>query len=243
MPEQKEYTEEDLKNMSSEEISELQKQNCIFCKIASKEIPSKIVHEDSDVICVLDINPASEGHILVFPKKHYMIMPHIPDDILSKVFKDVKLMSHTLLKTLQCKGTTVFVANGVAAGQRAPHVLIHVFPRRENDNLIQLPQYEMSDEQILKLKATLKPYLSQVFGRSNIKDAEFIEKKYSEEGKSNEAGDIEENNEEVKNEKEKPSEKKSAQKKSEKKDDDKNKSENSTKDKKVDLDDIAKLFG
>ncbi|MFA5797748.1 MAG: HIT domain-containing protein, partial [Candidatus Woesearchaeota archaeon] len=89
----------DTSNMSAEEIAELQKQNCIFCKIAEKQIPAKVIHEDIDVICVLDINPASEGHILVFPKKHYMILPHIPDETLGRLFTHVKLMSHTLLKT------------------------------------------------------------------------------------------------------------------------------------------------
>jgi len=171
-------TEEELSKMSPEEIAELQKQNCIFCKIANKEIPAKIIHEDADTICILDINPASEGHILVYPKKHYMIMPHMPEDILQKVFKNVKLMSHTLLKSLQCKGTTIFIANGVAAGQKAPHVLVHVFPRRENDGLVNLPSYEISDEQLEKLKSDLERYISQIFGRKRpiIKNAEFSEK-------------------------------------------------------------------
>jgi histidine triad (HIT) family protein len=171
-------TEEELSKMSPEEIAELQKQNCIFCKIASKEIPAKIIHEDSDTICILDINPASEGHILVYPKKHYMILPHMPEDVLQKVFKNVKLMSHTLLKSLQCKGTTIFIANGVAAGQKAPHVLVHVFPRREGDGLVNLPNYEVSDEQLEKLQSSLGQYISQVFGRKApiIKIAEFTDK-------------------------------------------------------------------
>jgi len=235
MPEkdEKEISEDDLKNMSSEEIAELQKQNCIFCKIANKEIPAKIIHEDADTICILDINPASEGHILVYPKKHYMIMPHIPDDILAKVFKNVKLMSHTLLNTLQCKGTTVFVANGVAAGQKAPHVLIHVFPRRENDDLVKLPKYEMSDEQIEKLKNELKPYINQMFGvrRKIVKEAEFVEKK--------EDNKKEEHRKDL-------NDKKEFSKKDPHKDEDKGPhATDKTSDKKgkVDLDDIAKLFG
>lgn len=173
----KEITEDDLKNMSPEEIAELQKQNCIFCRIANKDIPAKIIHEDADIMCILDINPASEGHILVYPKKHYMIMPHIPEDILQKMFKNVKLMSHTLLKSLQCKGTTIFIANGAAAGQKAPHVLIHVFPRRENDGLVNLPNYELSDEQLERLHSDIGVYTSKVFGakKLSIKNAEFSE--------------------------------------------------------------------
>lgn len=44
--------------------------NCIFCKIAAKQIPSKIIHEDGDVIAFHDINPAAPVHILIIPKKH-----------------------------------------------------------------------------------------------------------------------------------------------------------------------------
>jgi histidine triad (HIT) family protein len=164
MADENEVSEDDLKNMSAEEIAELQKQNCIFCKIANKDIPAKILHEDDDIICILDINPASEGHIIVFPKKHYMIMPHLPEDILGKLFNTVKLMSNTLLRTLQSAGTTIFVANGMAAGQKAPHVLIHVFPRKQDDGLLELPRHDITDEQAVKISSTLKPYIHRAFG-------------------------------------------------------------------------------
>ncbi|MGV8171542.1 MAG: HIT family protein [Candidatus Woesearchaeota archaeon] len=235
----KEVTEEDLKNMSAEEIAELQKQNCIFCKIAEKKVPAKIIHENDDNICILDINPASEGHILVYPKKHYMILPHIPDDALSSIFKDVKLMSNTLLKTLQCRGTTIFIANGSAAGQKAPHVLIHVFPRRENDGLVKLPEYEMSDEQIDKLKMELKPYMDQIFGfkKNVVRDAEFVE-------------DKKESLDRNESKKEQASPHHGMTHHEHKKVDDKDsgthlikKDSKDPKNNKVDLDDIAKLFG
>ncbi len=247
---EKEISDEDLKNMSADEIAELQRQNCIFCKIANKEIPAKIIHEDADTMCILDINPASEGHILVYPKKHYMILPHIPDDVLSKIFKNVKLMSQTLLKSLQCKGTTIFVANGMAAGQKAPHALIHVFPRRENDGLVQLPNYEMSDEQIEKLKNELKPYMNQMFGvrRKIIKEAEFVDKKESKEEKVVEdKEEFEEKETEVEKVEVKPTREKHREKVQKTKEDKKDESKKPTPNKevkpKVDLDDIAKLFG
>lgn len=151
--------------MSQEEMMELQKQNCIFCKIAEKKIPSKIIHEDDKVICILDINPASEGHILVYPKEHYMILPQIPENVLAHIFKIVTLMSKTLLKTFQTGGTSVFIANGVAAGQKSPHILIHVIPRRANDGIFNLQTYEITDEQKEKIKSILKKELIKVFGK------------------------------------------------------------------------------
>ncbi|GEM_PF-156315 len=235
----REISEEDLKNMSPEEIAELQKQNCIFCKIASKEIPAKIVHEDENTMCILDINPASEGHILVYPKKHYMILPHMPDDAIVSLFKSVKLMSHTLLKAMQCKGTTIFIANGVAAGQRAPHVLIHVFPRRENDGLVQLPKYEMNDEQMGKLKSVLRPYINQVFGK-RVKDAEFVDKNNGATKKTEKDEDHRHKEAENK-EHHKPEVGKTIKKDNKKSSDEKDKDDKSTKN--IDLDDIARLFG
>ncbi len=45
-------------------------EDCIFCKIVNKEIPSQIVYEDEDVLAFNDINPVAPVHILVIPKKH-----------------------------------------------------------------------------------------------------------------------------------------------------------------------------
>jgi len=229
----------DTSNMSEEEIAELQKQNCIFCKIATKQIPAKILHEDDKVICILDINPASEGHILVYPKEHYMILPHIPEDLLLHLFKITQLMSKTLLKSLQTGGTSVFIANGMAAGQKAPHVLIHVFPRKMNDGLLKLPNYDMTEDQKKKLKSALKPYFSQLFGPNK-----FVSKKTDDTvetdtvAKKDENVEVEEKISEV-------HEKKTIHKKKEKQDIKKNTQESDNKEKKdnVNLDDIAKLFG
>lgn len=44
--------------------------NCLFCKIAAKQIPSKLVYEDEDVMAFHDINPAAPVHFLIIPKQH-----------------------------------------------------------------------------------------------------------------------------------------------------------------------------
>lgn len=44
--------------------------NCIFCKIIAREIPSKLIYEDDDLIAFHDINPAAPAHFLIVPKKH-----------------------------------------------------------------------------------------------------------------------------------------------------------------------------
>lgn len=44
--------------------------NCIFCKIAARQIPSKFIYEDDDLMAFHDINPAAPVHFLIVPKQH-----------------------------------------------------------------------------------------------------------------------------------------------------------------------------
>ena len=128
-------TEDDLKNMSPEEIIELQKKNCIFCRIIKGEVSSKRVYEDDKVLAILDINPANPGHILLLPKEHYMILPQIPPDLIGYMFIVAKHLSRILMKAVGSTGTNIFIANGAVAGQRAPHFMIHIIPRIDGDNI------------------------------------------------------------------------------------------------------------
>lgn len=131
-------TEEELKNMSPEEIAKLQEQNCIFCRIASGEIPAKIIYKDDVCTAFLDINPASFGHMLLVPNKHFQMMPQLPEKEINHLGIVTKHLSQAGLKGLKYKdvrGTSIFIANGTIAGQRAPHFIIHIIPRKENDNI------------------------------------------------------------------------------------------------------------
>ncbi|HME87186.1 MAG TPA: HIT domain-containing protein [Candidatus Nanoarchaeia archaeon] len=159
----KQLTEEDLKNMSPEELAALQKQNCIFCHIISGKIPAKKVYEDEQCIAILDINPASKGHILLLPKEHYAIMPQMPDDAIKHISAVTKKLSAAALRGLQSQGTNIFIANGAIAGQRAPHVMVHIIPRYEGDALtcFEIPEKTLTESD----KKQIYTLLSQRFGR------------------------------------------------------------------------------
>ena len=118
-----------------EQVAEMQKENCLFCQIISGQVSSSKIFEDEQAIAILDINPANPGHLLILPKEHHTIMPQIPESIIVHLFKLTKHLSQVLLKTLKAEGTNIYVANGVAAGQQAPHFMIHIIPRKANDNL------------------------------------------------------------------------------------------------------------
>jgi histidine triad (HIT) family protein len=163
-----ELSEEDLKNMSPEQIAELQKKNCIFCHIVNGRVASKKIYEDDQCIGILDINPANPGHILLLPKEHYQIMPLVPEDLVSHLFIIAKQLSQVQLKSLKSQGTTILIANGLVAGQRAPHFMIHVIPRKDNDGVgFTYPTTSMKEGDRKKLSATLKKRIAAIFGLSS----------------------------------------------------------------------------
>ena len=185
-------TEEELRNMSPEQIAELQKQNCIFCHIVAGRASAKKIYEDDRCIAILDINPANPGHVLLLPREHYAVMPQIPEDIIGHLFMVAKGISHACLRSFRAEGTNIFVANGVAAGQRAQHFMVHIIPRKENDGLdmFKLPHTQAGKEQIAQLFRVIKPFVSKALG---VKGQEpiVIKGRAEERGKTGNAGNKE----------------------------------------------------
>lgn len=109
---------------------------CLFCKIAKGEIPSKKIYEDSDSFAFLDINPANRGHCLVIPKKHYENIYDVDDRALEKLIIVTKNLSKLIKEKLQCNGINIVQNNEKHAGQIVSHFHIHIIPRYENDNVV-----------------------------------------------------------------------------------------------------------
>ena len=80
-------------------------ENCIFCKIINREIPSKIVYEDDKVIAFNDVNPAAPIHILVIPKKHIETLLDVTEEdsnliaYIYKIINKKKKIKMTILAT------------------------------------------------------------------------------------------------------------------------------------------------
>ena len=162
--EQRKAYEEKLKNMSPEELKQFQKQQCIFCQIIAGKIPSKKVYEDDRCIAILDINPAAKGHILLLPKEHYAIMPQVPEKEIGHLNIVSKYLSQIVLKVLRCSGTNVFIANGFAAGQKAQHFMMHLIPRKDGDNLLQIQEKLIQRDMQEKVKGAVLNRLNAVLG-------------------------------------------------------------------------------
>jgi len=228
-----------MEGITPEQLAAIQQQ-CIFCQIASGKVAAKKVYEDDQVIAILDINPANPGHILLITKKHYFVMPQIPDDETGHVGIIAKQLSHVLLKALKIEGTSVFVANGVTAGQRAQHFMLHIIPRMDKDKVgLEIPQRDISKEDFEKIYSAMKKGVDKILGKTNGQKTEETTE------------EIEENQEEKKEEIEKEEireETKTAQQKTKpktkkEKTPSKKSKEKPTKEAPSGLDDIARLLG
>jgi histidine triad (HIT) family protein len=163
-PEQRAAFEEKLKNMSPEELAQFQKQQCIFCQIISGKIPSKSIYQDEHCTAILDINPAVKGHVLLIPKEHYAIMPQVPDFIIEHLFVVAKKLSQALLRGLKSSGTNIFIANGQAAGQKSQHFMLHILPRKEGDQLLNLDETLIDKELQQNIVVTVGNKLNEILG-------------------------------------------------------------------------------
>lgn len=161
--------QEKIKQMSPEELRELQKQQCLFCQIIAGKISTRKIYEDETCLAILDINPANKGHLLLLPKEHYSILPLTPEKTVGHLFIVAKQLSQVLLSVLKEKesdfGVSLFVANGAAAGQKAPHLIIHLIPRFINDGISLSPITREIDEEVLsELRVKISNKLNQLMG-------------------------------------------------------------------------------
>lgn len=106
---------------------------CIFCKIAAGEIPSKTIYENEQFRVIMDISPATKGHALILPKEHYANLYEIPEEVAADAMKLAKKLAKKMTDALQCDGFNLIQNNGEVAGQTVFHFHMHLIPRYKND--------------------------------------------------------------------------------------------------------------
>lgn len=102
------------------------KDDCLFCKIANKEIEAKILYEDEDLMVILDAYPDTDGHTLVIPKKHYEDIYSIDPEMFLKIFTTGKEKAQTLMNKLDKSSLTFLINYGNA--QAIKHFHLHLLP-------------------------------------------------------------------------------------------------------------------
>ena len=112
---------------------------CVFCKIISGQFSSSKVYEDDKVLAILDLSQATYGHTLVMPKAHYENIFDLDEEtakhllgVVSKICKHYKEVLPNL------KGINLLNNNGQKAGQTVMHYHMHILPRYEDDDLVDM---------------------------------------------------------------------------------------------------------
>lgn len=102
-------------------------EDCIFCKIIKREIPSSIVYEDSEIIAFRDVNPQAPVHILVIPKKHISSLIELKEDdelLIGRIYTVINKIAKK--EGIDEKGFRVIVNCGEDGGQEVKHLHFHI---------------------------------------------------------------------------------------------------------------------
>jgi histidine triad (HIT) family protein len=106
---------------------------CLFCRIAARELETKIVFEDPLSIAFLDNRPLFPGHLLLIPKEHYETLLDLPAEHVGPLFVNVQRLAETVQRVMGAEGT--FVAMNNIVSQSVPHFHVHIVPRKRKDGL------------------------------------------------------------------------------------------------------------
>ncbi|MFH1240740.1 MAG: HIT family protein [Pseudomonadota bacterium] len=108
-------------------------EECIFCKIVKGEIPSFKVYEDERAFAFEDINPISQGHTLVIPKRHAQDLWEIREEDLTAVHLAAKKIIRAIRGALAPTGVACLQLNGRGVNQVVMHYHLHLIPRRSGE--------------------------------------------------------------------------------------------------------------
>jgi histidine triad (HIT) family protein len=109
--------------------------DCIFCKIIAGELPSTVIHEDEQVVAIMDINPATRGHALVIPRSHSKDLLEIEPPDLQAAIVVAQQLAKRVQKRLGADGVNLINSCGERAWQTVFHFHLHVIPRYYGDPL------------------------------------------------------------------------------------------------------------
>lgn len=106
-------------------------EECIFCKIANGEIPSKILHQDEEVLVFEDVNPQAPVHILIIPREHIATVVDVPESKMGLLARMMKAgVSAAKEKGLQPRGYRFVLNYGKDGGQLVQHIHLHLMGGR-----------------------------------------------------------------------------------------------------------------
>lgn len=103
---------------------------CVFCAIAAGSAPAQVILQDPHALCILDINPFSQGHCLVIPRRHVPWWHELSAPETASLFEIARQGANLLMEAFQPEMVTMY-----ARGRRIPHTHIFLVPTRQGEVL------------------------------------------------------------------------------------------------------------
>jgi histidine triad (HIT) family protein len=108
-------------------------QQCVFCEIVHGTSPVSWVYQDDTVVAFMDVQPITQGHMLVMPREHAILITDINETAAMRTFAVSRWLAWVARRTLNASGVNLIVMDGEAAYQDVPHFHVHVIPRYPRD--------------------------------------------------------------------------------------------------------------
>ena len=129
--------------------------DCIFCKIADKDIPSHIVWENERFVAFADVKPINPGHLLIIPKEHTDLVFDLSDDRYTEIFMIAKTLSVPLQRAMDAKRIGISVEGfGVA------HAHVHLVPLNGPNELNPERAREMDEKELEMIAEKIKDQIT-----------------------------------------------------------------------------------
>ncbi len=134
---QQEKAKEILSRLTPEQVTQLRggegTAQCPYCLIGEGKLQSAVVYEDEKFKAVLEINPANKGHVVLFPKEHIAKTSQLSRLDHEELFAIVQKLDLALHKVFE--STNIYISNGLLAGQKFDHAVVHIIPREKEDGV------------------------------------------------------------------------------------------------------------
>jgi len=109
--------------------------DCLFCKIATGELPATVIDSDERTLAFMDINPATRGHALVIPRTHAADLHAVDPEDLAACARTAQRVAGRAREALGAEGVNLLNSTGAVAWQTVFHFHLHVIPRYSDDPL------------------------------------------------------------------------------------------------------------
>jgi len=117
---------------------------CLFCRIAQRQIPAHIVHEDDEILAFLDIQPVRPGHVLVIPKQHYPYFEDLPAALANRIMALGQQLARAM-KTLYQVERVGFMFTGI----HVAHAHAHLIPMHHPQDITSTQYIAQQDLQFI----------------------------------------------------------------------------------------------